>query len=154
MCIKNSEGFFEVSFDSNKGKQEFEFEQKYITSSSTMFDKLDSIMSDQKNFDNEMNEQYKDQPFSCYNFTKENFDIWYPLMRAQCEINESSNLIPSKTWKNSDKPLDKQKLLEEIIDAQKFLNKAIISLGFTAKDVYDMHVKKSQINRQRQKEGY
>ena len=121
---------------------------------SYIWDKLDEIMSDQKVFDEEVNEQYKDQNFNCYNFRKNNFDVWYPLMRAQSEINEAADHVPSKTWKYSDNTEltkeQKYEILVEIIDAQKFLNKAIIQLGFNAQDVYETHMQKSITNRNRQ----
>lgn len=122
------------------------------------YDKLDEIMTDQKSFIEEVYTPYNNKLFSCYNFTQNNFNIWYSLMRAQSEVNEAAELIPSKTWKYSDNgEISKEtkfKLLEEIIDAQKFLNQAIIRLGFNAQDVYEMHMKKSKINRKRQEEGY
>lgn len=121
------------------------------------FDKLDQIMEDQKLFTNEIYSKFDGQPFSCYNFKQDHFDIYYTLDRAGIETNEAKNIVDSKIWKNSTKELTpelKTQILEEIIDAMKFLNQAVLQLGFSAADVYDMHMKKSKVNRNRQKDGY
>lgn len=119
-------------------------------------DKLDEIMHDQSKFTDEIYDKYEGQEFSCFNFIEQYFKIWYSLMRAGSEIHEAAELIPSKLWKEVPKDfvLDKEKVLEEIIDAQKFINQAIQILGFNSIDVYKMHMKKSEINRKRQKDGY
>jgi len=119
-------------------------------------DKLDEIMHDQKKFTDEIYSKYNGQEFSCYNFKEQYFKIWYSLMRAGSEIHEAAELVPSKLWKElpPDFVLDEKKVLEEIIDAQKFINQAVQILGFDSIEVFKMHVKKSEKNRKRQKDGY
>lgn len=119
-------------------------------------DKLDEIMHDQSKFTDEIYDKYKGQPFSCFNFKEEYFKIWYSLMRAGSEIHEAAELVPSKLWKEvpPDFVLDRTKVLEEIIDAQKFINQAVQVLGYDSKEVFKMHMLKSKVNRKRQKDGY
>lgn len=123
------------------------------------YDKLNEIIHDQELFTFQIYKQYKETPFSCYNFKKDHFDIYYTLDRANIEINEAKVLVDSKIWKKTteQKALSKQKkemILEEIIDAQKFLNQAVIQLGYNTQDLYDMHKKKSDTNRIRQQNNY
>ena len=119
-----------------------------------VYDKLDQIMITQRKFTDRIYNQYKNQHFSCYNFNRSRFDIWYSLVRASTEIHEASELIHSKIWSQNIKEFNREKMLEEIVDCQKFLNQAILLLGFTAQDVYDMHMKKDKINIQRQENNY
>jgi dimeric dUTPase (all-alpha-NTP-PPase superfamily) len=125
-----------------------------VTEKSYMFDKLDEIFSDQKMFTNQIDNQFKDQQFSCYNFDKADFDLYYDLNCAIEELIEAIRELNTKKWKQTRKQVDKSKVLEEIVDATKFLNQAILRLGYNANDFYELHKKKSQINRDRQKNGY
>ena len=135
-----------------KERTKFQHEMRFMN----VPDKLDEIMIDQKHFTREIYSKYEGQEFSCFNFVEEYFKIWYSLMRAGSEIHEAAELIPSKLWKElpPDFILDKEKVLEEIVDAQKFINQAIQALGFDSVDMYRKHLEKSNVNRKRQKDGY
>ena len=133
-----------------KERTKFQHEMRFMN----VPDKLDEIMIDQKHFTREIYSKYEGQEFSCFNFVEEYFKIWYSLMRAGSEIHEAAELIPSKLWKElpPDFILDKEKVLEEIVDAQKFINQAIQALGFDSVDMYRKHLEKSNVNRKRPKE--
>lgn len=121
---------------------------------SYIFDKLDEIFRDQKEFTLQIDNQYKDNPFSCYNFDKSDFNLYYDLNCAIEELIEAIRELNTKKWKQTRKNVNREKVLEEIVDATKFLNQAILRLGFNANDYYELHKKKSQINRDRQKNNY
>lgn len=130
--------------------KEFNFpsEKSYI------FDKLDEIFMDQREFTSQIDKQYFDQPFNCYNFDKKEYDLYYDLNCAIEELVEAIRELNTKKWKRERKTIHKERILEEIVDATKFLNQAILRLGYNANDFYELHRKKSNINRERQKNGY
>lgn len=121
------------------------------------YDKLDQIFADQKNFKQQIDSKFENQEFSCYNFKKQLFDIDYDLNNVITEAAEAKSLLRLKKWSEKDIELTlelREKILEELIDVSKFLNQAIINLGYSAADYYDMHMKKSEINKKRQKNNY
>lgn len=121
---------------------------------SYVFDKLDEIFSDQREFCSQIDKQYFDKPFNCFNFVKDDFNLYYDLNCAIEELIEAIRELNTKKWKQTRKNVDREKVLEEIVDATKFLNQAILRLGYNANDFYELHKKKSQVNRDRQKNGY
>jgi dimeric dUTPase (all-alpha-NTP-PPase superfamily) len=121
---------------------------------SYIFDKLDEIFMDQKAFTLQIDNEYKDKPFNCYNISKTDFDLYYDLNCAIEELVEAIRELNTKRWKRTKKIVNKEKVLEEIVDCTKFLNQAILRLGYNANDFYELHKKKSGVNRDRQKSGY
>lgn len=121
---------------------------------SYIFDKLDEIFMDQKEFTSQIDKQYFNKPFSCYNINKPDFDLYYDLNCAIEELVEAIRELNTKRWKQNKRIVDKDKILEEIVDCTKFLNQAILRLGYNANDYYEKHKKKSKINRDRQKNNY
>jgi hypothetical protein len=121
---------------------------------SYIWDKLDEIFSQSLDFKNRIDSKFADKPFSCYNFEQNEFDINYDLDCVIEEAVEAKQLLNRKKWKDERHEVDKQKLLEELIDIDKFVIQAILRLGFNACDVYEMHKKKYLKNIKRQEEGY
>jgi len=121
---------------------------------SYMWDKLDEIFSEQKAFTNQINDQYKDNDFKCYNMDKFDYDIYYDLNCAIEELVEAIRELNTKKWKQKKKVVDKKKVLEEMVDASKFIHQAIIRLGYNANDYFEMHKTKDEENKNRQKNGY
>lgn len=62
------------------------------------------------------------------------------------EVAEFMEEIPWKWWGRGAQYLNRHKALEEIIDLMHFLFIAVDDLGFTAKDFYEMYVKKNNHN--------
>lgn len=146
-----------IKEQNNKGAELFidAYDRTFVfPDKSYVWDKLDEIFSEQKQFTSQIDKQYFDKPFSCYNFDKPDFDLYYDLNCAIEELVEAIRELNTKKWKQNKKIIDKQKILEEIVDCTKFLNQAILRLGYNANDYYDMHKKKSGINTERQKNGY
>ena len=131
-----------------------EQEQKQEQERSLIFDKLDEIFQEQKQFKNQIEDQYKNNEFKCYNFEKFDYDIYYDLNCAIEELIEAIRELNTKKWKQKKKIVDRKKVLEEIVDASKFMNQAILRLGYNANDYYELHKKKSEENRNRQKNNY
>jgi dimeric dUTPase (all-alpha-NTP-PPase superfamily) len=101
-----------------------------------------------------MLEQWKDKPFSCYNFTKQEFDLFYSIDNAIEELGEARRLLNRKSWKNAKITINRKKILEELIDAEKFINQCKLLLGFDVIESFNCHMKKDKINHKRQKRGY
>src|SRR5688500_17374037 len=87
---------------------------------SYIFDKLDEIFMDQKHFTNQINSQYKGQEFSCYHFDKGEFDIYYDINCAIEELVEAIRELNTKKWKQTRKQVNRDKILEELVDCTKF----------------------------------
>ena len=68
------------------------------------------------------------------------------------EVAEFMEEIPWKWWGRGAQHLNKHKALEEIIDLLHFLFIAVDDLGFSAKELYDMYVKKNKHNWRRFRE--
>ena len=122
---------------------------------SYIFDKLDEIFEAQKAFKQQIDSNYKDKDFSCYNIPQDNYDLLDDITNIIEEAIECRRLIvPRKKWSKKIEPLDKKKLLEELIDVSKFTLQAIIRLGYGAPDFYKAHNEKTEENKNRQKNGY
>lgn len=118
------------------------------------YDRLHELFDDQKRFTKEIYTKFKEQPFYCYNFDKEHFDIYYSLVCAVDEVIEAKRLVDSKIWSIKRNEIPKKILLEELVDASKFIMQTIQMLGYNSNDFYNMFMEKSEINRKRQREGY
>jgi dimeric dUTPase (all-alpha-NTP-PPase superfamily) len=125
-----------------------------LTEQRADFDRLDDLFNEQKEFTNQIDSKFSNQEFSCYNFTREEYDIYDDLNCAIQEATEAIRELNTKKWKSKRKIVNKKKVLEEIVDCTKFLNQAMIRLGYNSNDFYNMHKKKSEINRERQRTGY
>lgn len=122
---------------------------------SYIFDKLDEVFQAQKAFKEQIESNYNDHDFSCYNIPQVNYDLLDDITNIIEEAIEARRLIvPRKKWSKKVEQIDKQKLLEELIDVSKFTLQAIIRLGYGAPDFYEAHNKKTKINKDRQENGY
>lgn len=70
------------------------------------------------------------------------------------EAVELQSLTNWKWWKKKSTELDESESKEELIDIWHFVVDASIELGMTPKDILDEYLKKNQINKDRQKNGY
>jgi dimeric dUTPase (all-alpha-NTP-PPase superfamily) len=70
------------------------------------------------------------------------------------EAVELQRLTNWKWWKKKPTELDESESKEELIDIWHFVVDASIELGMTPKDILDEYLKKNQINKDRQKNGY
>lgn len=121
------------------------------------FDRLEQIFREQEIFTNRIYKKFEDRDFSCYNFEKETFDLYYTIVRLIQEAFEALHEIDNHTkiWKNNKgESYDKEKVFTELVDASKFLHQAIIFLGKNADDYYLKHTKKNEENHKRQDNGY
>ncbi len=73
------------------------------------------------------------------------------IIHEACEL---QNLTNWKWWKNSRKEFDIIKAREELIDIMHFVIHAAIVLDMDANDVLQEYIKKNNINRERQYNGY
>ena len=67
---------------------------------------------------------------------------------------ELQRLTNWKWWKKEPTELDESESKEELIDIWHFVVDASIELGMTPKGILDEYLKKNQINKDRQKNGY
>ena len=70
------------------------------------------------------------------------------------EAVELQRLTNWKWWKKKPTELDESESKEELIDIWHFVVDASIELGMTPKDILNEYLKKNQINKDRQKNGY
>jgi dimeric dUTPase (all-alpha-NTP-PPase superfamily) len=70
------------------------------------------------------------------------------------EAVELQRLTNWKWWKKEPTELDESESKEELIDIWHFVVDASIELGMTPKGILDEYLKKNQINKDRQKNGY
>ena len=70
------------------------------------------------------------------------------------EAVELQRLTNWKWWKKEPTELDENESKEELIDIWHFVVDASIELGMTPKGILDEYLKKNQINKDRQKNGY
>lgn len=119
-------------------------------------DRYQEIFNKQIQFTNKMGEQWKGKPFNCYNFIKLEFDLFYSIDNAIEELGEARRLLNRKAWKKSkiDLVRNKKKILEELIDAEKFINQCKILLGYNANDSFKFHMNKDKVNHKRQSKNY
>jgi len=69
------------------------------------------------------------------------------------EIAELTDSVPWKWWANYQK-LDEQNARVEVVDLFHFLISLAQVLGMSADDVYEIYLKKNEVNFQRQDSGY
>lgn len=70
------------------------------------------------------------------------------------EIHEVLREINWKKWKKTEKPVSKDKLLEELADALHFYFNLVLVWGFSAEDLYNAYIKKDKIIYNRIEKGY
>ncbi len=69
------------------------------------------------------------------------------------ELAELTDSVPWKWWAKYQK-FDKQNARVEVVDMLHFLISTAQVLGMSAEDVFDLYVKKHEVNQNRQKSGY
>lgn len=70
------------------------------------------------------------------------------------EMMEAANTLKLKPWKNTDVTTDTDHYLEEIADAFHFFIELCITSGFDANSLALMYLKKSEVNKFRQRSNY
>lgn len=75
---------------------------------------------------------------------------------ATAMVHEAIELQRLTNWKWWKKPtkFDQTRAREEVIDLWHFLVQTSIELGMTPNEILDEYMKKNQINKERQEEGY
>lgn len=75
---------------------------------------------------------------------------------ATAMVHEAIELQRLTNWKWWKKPtkFDQTRAREEVIDLWHFLVQTSIELGMTPNEILDEYLKKNQINKERQEEGY
>jgi dimeric dUTPase (all-alpha-NTP-PPase superfamily) len=115
-------------------------------------DKLDAIFYMQKAFDDDLcqrrNLQYLDQ------------ETWIQkeILAIVAELGELLNEVNYKWWKNP-KPLDREKIREELVDILHFFTSICIKMDITSQELFEAYKIKNQENFARQngtsgKQGY
>ncbi|MDD8042127.1 MAG: dUTPase [Verrucomicrobiota bacterium] len=69
------------------------------------------------------------------------------------ELAELTDSVPWKWWAKY-QTFDQQNARVEVVDLFHFLISLAQTLGMTAQDVYDLYMKKNELNWKRQKSGY
>lgn len=151
--IENNNKGVKFFLDTNKLPQPITF--NFPDQRNYIFDKLDEIFEAQKKFKNQIDSNYEGQPFNCYNIPQGNYDLLDDITNIIEEAIECRRLIvPRKKWSKKSEPINRQQLLEELIDVSKFTLQAIIRLGYGAPDFYNGHKDKTKVNEERQENGY
>ena len=70
------------------------------------------------------------------------------------ELGEAMNCLKNKPWKQTHMMTDATHYCEEIVDAFHFFIELCILSGFDAIDLTEMYLKKSQVNKFRQRSKY
>ena len=70
------------------------------------------------------------------------------------ELGEAMNCLKNKPWKQTQMETDQTHYAEEIVDALHFFVELCILSGFDAKTLTEMYLKKSQVNKFRQRSNY
>ena len=76
------------------------------------------------------------------------------MQRCIEEMMEAANTLKNKQWKQSEVPTDKPHFYEEIADAFHFFVEMCITAGMDAEDLALMYLKKSEVNKFRQRSNY
>jgi hypothetical protein len=125
------------------------------TEKSYLWDKLDEIFEEQRAFKIQIDSKFKGHHFSCYNIPQDNYDLLDDITNIIEEAIETRRLIvPRKKWSKKIEPIDRKKILEELIDINKFTIQAMIRLGYGAPDMYKAHKEKTEENKRRQENNY
>jgi len=70
------------------------------------------------------------------------------------ELGEAMNCLKNKPWKQTHMETDRTHYEEEIVDAFHFFIELCILSGFNAQSLTEMYLKKSQVNKFRQRSQY
>ena len=70
------------------------------------------------------------------------------------ELGEAMNCLKNKPWKQTHMETDRVHFEEEIIDALHFFIEMCILIGFDARSLTEMYLKKSLVNKFRQESNY
>jgi len=76
------------------------------------------------------------------------------LLAAMVEIAEMSGEIGWKPWADDAGWVNREKFLEEAVDAMHFVANMLCAVGITGEELSDAYKAKQQINRERQANGY
>jgi hypothetical protein len=76
------------------------------------------------------------------------------MQRCVEELGEAMNCLKLKPWKQSDVPTDATHFYEEVADAFHFFIELCITAGMDADDLALMYLKKSEVNKFRQRSNY
>lgn len=74
--------------------------------------------------------------------------------RVTEELGEAMNCLKNKPWKQTFMETDEAHYKEEIVDALHFFVELCILSGFDAESLTDMYLRKSQVNKFRQRSNY
>ena len=115
-----------------------------------MVDKLEEIFRLQKKFGSKFTDfdslDYTSKQFKTLDFINHTIEELIEL-RRECPIR--------KHWSSKkDQAPDKEKLLNEYVDALHFFVTIALCNHWTAEDVYNAYLKKNNINHERQNENY
>ena len=70
------------------------------------------------------------------------------------ELMEAMNTLKNKPWKQDYKPTNADHFYEEIADCLHFFVELCIISGMTAEDLFSFYMRKSEVNKFRQRSGY
>lgn len=70
------------------------------------------------------------------------------------ELGEAMNCLKNKPWKRTQMETDREHYHEEIVDAFHFFVELCIMSGFDARSLAEMYLKKSLVNKFRQRSNY
>lgn len=70
------------------------------------------------------------------------------------ELCEASDCMKNKAWKKTMMETDVPHLKEEMVDALHFFIEACILMGVSAEDLFELYMKKSRVNKFRQRTNY
>lgn len=70
------------------------------------------------------------------------------------ELSEATNTLKNKPWKQSEVSTDRTHFYEELADAFHFFIELCITAGMDAEDLALMYLKKSEVNKFRQRSRY
>jgi dimeric dUTPase (all-alpha-NTP-PPase superfamily) len=70
------------------------------------------------------------------------------------ELGEAMNCLKNKPWKQTHMETDKEHFVEEVIDGFHFYIEMMQWIGITPDDLVDLYLKKSRVNKFRQRSGY
>lgn len=115
-------------------------------------DKLEHIFQLQEAFDSELSRRRN------IDFTDSSVWVQREMIALLVEMGELLSEVNYKWWKDP-KPVDRARVLEEMVDMLHFYVAACLRMGFSAEDIYKAYLEKNQENFMRQRgqstrEGY
>ena len=93
-------------------------------------------------------------PFTNLDDPKVQLRIKEYMWRTVEELGEAANELHNKPWKTTPTPTDKTHFKEEIVDAWHFFLEMVIYSGFTMEEFVTFYLKKSEVNKFRQRTDY